>query len=62
MGKHAKVVHGPGCWLDKTGIVIYESATEVVIQLAGTDDAGRDVYDVRMPLTCISFILDPATK
>lgn len=60
MSKRAKVVHGPGCWLDKTGDVLFEDAEWVVVRLESLDDAGRDSYNVRMPLLAVTFVVDPA--
>lgn len=55
MSKRATVARGLSVWIGKSGPVLFESATEVVVEVEARDDAGHGVYRVRMPIGNVDF-------
>lgn len=60
--KTATVVFGPTVWVGKTGHILEETDSEVVIRIADRDDGkdSKNSYEVRMPKACVKMDLEPS--
>lgn len=54
VGQEVKVVYGPSAWLDRIGPVLEINEDSAKVSLSGSDDGGQSVYNVWMPLTCLT--------